>query len=434
MGAWMILALAPGLALCCAAVLAEQAAHQRRWPSRWIWLAAMAGSILLPMLGPAIPELAPLRMPAAPSSWPAAVAGPARLVVAVQAQGTLLARGAWISLSAATLLLLTAAALLLRLRARGWRRLLLDGSEVYVAPDAGPAVFGWWQPRIVLPAWLAEAPGRQRDLAIAHEQSHLAAGDPQLLGLAIALTVLMPWNPSLWWQLRRLRDAIEVDCDARVLRRGCDLLDYGETLLALGQRRSPLRGLMAASDQSQSLLERRIRIMSSQPRHWSRLTACTLAGLALCVAAVAAELAPARAPVAAVAPAPPVPAVPAAPAVPAVPAAPAVPAVAPVPPAPPLASVAPPAPDASDSDESDSDAATDAMMAAGQAAERAAELKSDAEADAEAAQEAKRDAEEQLAQAKEAMREAEAAAAEAEQRKLEAEAAERAAQPLKPAG
>ena len=32
--------------------------------------------------------------------------------------------------------------------------------------------------------------------------------------------VLMPWNLPLWWQWRRLRFAIEVDCDARVLASG----------------------------------------------------------------------------------------------------------------------------------------------------------------------------------------------------------------------
>ncbi len=427
MAAWMLLSLAPGLALCCAALLAEQAARQRRWPSRWIWLAAMTGSILLPLLGPAIPELAPLRLPAAPSSWPAGTASVTQYVdAAAQTHGALWAGSAWIALSTATLLLLTCAALLLRLRARGWRRISLSGSEVYLAPDAGPAVFGWWRPRIVLPTWLVDAPARQRELAIAHEQSHLDARDPQLLGLAIALTVLMPWNPSLWWQLRRLRDAIEVDCDARLLCRGCDLVDYGETLLTLGLRRAPLRGLMAAADQSQSLLERRIRIMSSQPNHWSRLTACMLTGLALCAAAVAAELAPAKAHTAATAPVHAVPPAPPAAPDPAVPARPAIAPLAPVPALAPVAALAPPAPDASDSEEV-SDANEVAKEAAEEAAERAAELKSDAEEAARDAQEAKRDAEEQMAQAQQAMRDAEAAAAEAQQRKAEAEAAERAA-------
>ena len=52
---------------------------------------------------------------------------------------------------------------------------------------------------------------------MAHERSHLDAGDPRLIALAVTLLVLMPWNPLLWWQFRRLRRAIEVDCDTRVL-------------------------------------------------------------------------------------------------------------------------------------------------------------------------------------------------------------------------
>jgi len=70
------------------------------------------------------------------------------------------------------------------------------------------------------------------------EQSHLVAGDPRLLTGALCLLVFMPWNLPLWWQLRRLRRAIEVDCDARVLNAGHDVNRYGETLLEVGQRHS----------------------------------------------------------------------------------------------------------------------------------------------------------------------------------------------------
>ena len=50
--------------------------------------------------------------------------------------------------------------------------------------------------------------------------------------------VCTPWNVPLWWQFRRLRYAIEVDCDASVLRSGGDARQYGETLLAVGQRQA----------------------------------------------------------------------------------------------------------------------------------------------------------------------------------------------------
>ena len=456
MGTWMLYALVPGVALCCAAMLAEQAARQRRWPSRWIWFVAMMASILLPALGPAFPELAPLRLPAFVPLVPQVAHSPtAPVVVMAHAQYPSLARVLWVALSIATLVVVLAGAGLVRCRARGWRRTIIDGSEAYIAPETGPAVFGWWRPRIVVPAWLAEIPSRQRALAIAHEQSHLDAHDPQLLGVALVLLAIMPWNPSLWWQLRRLRHAIEVDCDARVLRGGHDVLDYGEALLALGLRRSQRYGLMAATDSSQSLLERRIRIMSSQPNHWSRVSAGLLAGLAVCAAAVAAELAPAAttgstpsasnqsadniappAPIASreqrslpVARAPHAPrtlaSLPVLPAPiaphPTPPALAALAAAAPHPPAPPVAANPPVA--AVDADE---DSAMDELEAAKaqaeEARERAEELKNDAEEAERGAQEAMRDAQEQQAQAEDAKREAEAAMNEANARKQEADA------------
>ena len=425
MGTWMLYALAPGVALCCAAMLAEQAARQRRWPSRWIWLVAMLGSMLLPALGPAYPELAPFHLQApAPVSSRAAISVTAPVAVVAQAHYPALARVLWVILSIATLAVVLAGAALLRHRARDWRRTIIDGSETFVAPETGPAVFGWWRPRIVLPAWLAGIPSRQRALAVAHEQSHLDARDPQLLGAALVLLAVMPWNPSVWWQLRRLRHAIEVDCDARVLRGGYDVLDYGEALLALGLRRSRRYGLIAATDSSQSLLERRIRIMSSQPNHWSRVTAGALACLALCAAAVAAELAPAAesspAPSASnqsadnVAPLAPR-------ALPDVRPLPALAALAPPPPSPPVAAIAPAVPEDAE-ENSASDEVEAAKMEAVEASERAAELKNDAEEAERAAQEAMRDAQEQQAQAEDAKREAEAAANEANARKQEAEA------------
>jgi len=307
----------------------------------------------------------------------------------------------------------------------------LGNTEVYVAPTAGPAVFGWWHPQIVLPAWLAQAPSCQRELALAHEQAHLDARDPQLLAVAFGLLAVMPWNLPLWWQLHRLRCAIEVDCDQRVLRGGGDLVAYGETLIELSQHQFRQAGLMAAVSQPQSFLERRIRIMSSLPRRRSRTVAFVLAALALGVVAVAAELAPPPAPAAlsaqpALAARPAVPAVravPAGQAVPALPAIPALPALAALP-ARPGADAAHTA-DADDAPEADDvDAAT---QEAESAAERAEEAKQNAEEAEAAAHEAMHDAEEQMAEAQTAKREAEAAAAEARARKQEAEAVARSA-------
>ena len=117
---------------------------------------------------------------------------------------------------------------------------------------------GLLRPRIVVPRWVTMALPSHQAAVIAHEQSHLDARDPQLFTLALALLVFMPWNLPLWWQLRRLRYAIEVDCDARVLKGGVDPAHYGETLIAVGERQSAYIGAVAAMSESKSFLEERI--------------------------------------------------------------------------------------------------------------------------------------------------------------------------------
>jgi len=393
--AWTLGAIVPAVALCVAALLAEQATRARRRPGRWIWISAMGLSILLPVLGPWLPATTPVRL--ALLQMPLAGARQSLTMLSPDALGPSL----WLALSAATLLVLALSAVLVRRRSRAWRRASIGDVEVYLAREAGPAVFGLWQPRIVMPEWLSDAPPRQRELALAHEQSHIVARDPQLLACALLLVSIMPWNLPLWWQLRRLRRAIEVDCDERVLRAGGDLLDYGETLIQLSQHPSRLAGLLAATSEPRSFLERRIQIMSSEISRWSRLAAALWMCLAVGAVAVAAELTP--------------------------------PAAAP----PPAARPAAP----------DSTAAHRVKVEAEIAAARAEEAKREAEGDAHAveaedaadaedateaeeaadaeaaANEAMHDADERMADANEAMRDAEQQKAEALSAKREAEAA-----------
>ena len=86
-----------------------------------------------------------------------------------------------------------------------------------MSDDIGPAVIGFWRPEIVVPKWLLCADQHVMRLALAHESEHVRARDPLLLLAGTVAIVLLPWNLPLWWQWRRLRLSIEVDCDARVL-------------------------------------------------------------------------------------------------------------------------------------------------------------------------------------------------------------------------
>lgn len=162
----------------------------------------------------------------------------------------------------------------------------MSETGVLVSASAGPAVVGVLHPEIVLPEWVLALEEERRRLVVEHEVEHLRAGDSPLLLASLLVLVLCPWNPALWWQVRRLRLAVEVDCDARVLRRRPDARNYGALLLEVGRMASRRQLLATAFSKPHSFLERRIRMITrSDPRHRFR----TAAGLAL--AALGAPLA-----------------------------------------------------------------------------------------------------------------------------------------------
>jgi len=113
-----------------------------------------------------------------------------------------------------------------------------------------------------------------------------------VLTVALFLLVLMPWNVPLWWQLRRLRYAIEVDCDARVLERGVDTRQYGETLIHVSERPVAYVGSVAAMAESRSFLEERITLMVRDPVRWGSVATVAFGCLALALFAFAAEVTP----------------------------------------------------------------------------------------------------------------------------------------------
>ncbi len=124
-----------------------------------------------------------------------------------------------------------------------------------------------------------------------HEEEHTRVRDTALLAAAWGLATLTPWNPAAWWMGWRLRTAVEIDCDRRVLRRDPDLARYGESLLAVAGRR-PRRLLgLAAFSESISALERRIMTMTTKPgrTHALRAGAFTFAAALLTLQACGLE-------------------------------------------------------------------------------------------------------------------------------------------------
>jgi beta-lactamase regulating signal transducer with metallopeptidase domain len=295
------------LTLSAAALASERAAKVRRAATRWVWIASLIGSLLLPavMTTASIPLPKALASNTTFTSAPIALRNttsipmPPMLLDLSDAQPyeasvrmDTVIRDIWIAISLLMALCLVASSMLLHRRKRGWRERVLCDEQVLVAPDAGPAVVGLWRSRIVVPAWLLQACEQQQQCTIAHERSHLRARDPQLIALALMLLVLLPWNALLWWQFRRLRRAIEVDCDARVLQSGHDVTAYCETLIQVGQRQSSRIGAVPAMSDSASFLELRIRHMLRKQKKWAHASALVLVCISLGMAALAAQVTP----------------------------------------------------------------------------------------------------------------------------------------------
>ncbi|HET9865360.1 MAG TPA: M56 family metallopeptidase [Steroidobacteraceae bacterium] len=302
--AFMLHALAVGALCSFGAWCAERGLAAVGAPRRPAWVLGMLASVIIPVMAlwnPGTdflqPSSAPLaRVPAEISSGTFVVSLPQ--LPAVSARPSLenaLAWG-WAGLSITLSAIYLATAGRLARQSRRWTRLTPGREEVMVADNVGPAVFGVWRPRVVLPRWLNAASESTRRLVLAHEREHLAARDPQLLAAALAWVVLLPWNLPLIWQLRRLRFALEVDCDSRVLAREGDAAAYGEALLFVSQRGTSAPAGAVALIERPSQLVRRIEIMTALVHRFRKsIVLAAMAAVAACLFAATSITAPALA-------------------------------------------------------------------------------------------------------------------------------------------
>ena len=148
-----------------------------------------------------------------------------------------------------------------RSRLRGSALSAVGGVPVVITDSLGPATVGVWRPRIVLPRWVLALPDLQRQYIVRHEEEHRRSHDCMLLFLASLTVVLLPWNAALWWQLRRLSLAVEMDCDRRVVSTLGDPHAYSSLLLAVAQASNRGQRLQPALLGAAGMLERRLTVL-----------------------------------------------------------------------------------------------------------------------------------------------------------------------------
>jgi beta-lactamase regulating signal transducer with metallopeptidase domain len=287
------------------AVLAERGALLLRRSVRWVWLTAIVAMVALPALlllaghGRAemseVMDAAPMAMTSevsdatAISAWDsvrvASVPAPVslamrweRLLVGIaerteHADATLLAM--WALLSTGLALCVWRASRRGQQLPRSLSSRTVQGTAVFVSEAIGPAAIGGASPSIVIPEWVLQLDAGLVSLVLAHEREHLRAHDPRVLSAGLAFVVLVPWHAPLWWAWRRLRLAIELDCDARVLRAANSPRLYATLLLFMSQQRvAPRRWhfgdalalpLLLAFNPHAQHLKRRINAMTMRP-------------------------------------------------------------------------------------------------------------------------------------------------------------------------
>lgn len=302
---WMVYSLLVSLAVAVAASVLDRATSGALRQRRWIWFLALTISASLPVwqlaasrlgLGrsPTAPDVVGAALPntVAPPVWVASRNGLAELIAHAQSWslGTLsvVLGWAWVAAVLVAVTGYAAAAWSLARRRRAWRKVVVDGQPVWLAAATGPAVIGALRPSIVVPEWSLTLPPDQRALMLEHERQHVRARDPLLLQSAALIGVLTPWNLVAWWIIRRLRLAVELDCDARVLAAGRDSRAYGNLLLDVCERRVRSGVLLAPAlfERTSSLTRRIMAMHPDRPRFTrTRFTLGAVTALALVVLA-----------------------------------------------------------------------------------------------------------------------------------------------------
>jgi len=265
--------LVVSVALTAAASAAERLLRLWHREARVAWGTAMALSVALPAMTVAqslgwLPRLDGLPIVPDALTAPISTVLPEVAIGARRSSLDTAIAALWITATFALVARFAIAARSLHKRRRGWRSAVVDGQSLLLSPDAGPAVVGFRRPAVVIPEWVLELDASLRALVLRHEREHLERGDSRLLLVAVGAAVAVPWNVALWYQLFRLRAAVELDCDRRVLRAHPNARRYGSLLLAVAQRADRTGLLAPALTESPSLLRRRISAMASAtPSH-----------------------------------------------------------------------------------------------------------------------------------------------------------------------
>jgi beta-lactamase regulating signal transducer with metallopeptidase domain len=292
--AWVLYVLTIGALLTMAAASLDWGARALGLPTRWAWTAALAGIVALAVIAPRHEPVAVVATTSARTERTIAgqPSGDVGFVERLRGVSAVLSETAasvvsridqrlpssvaramlatWLAASGLLLALFAIVHLRLARVRRRWDVHRAYDVEIRIAPATGPAVLGFLRAEIVVPRSLLDRSADEQRVILQHEREHLAARDHLLLAGAWLVVIALPWHPAVWFLLERLRLAIELDCDARLLRGGVPARRYGALLIDMAAQTEGTRiGALALAD-GPSHLERRILAMGAPRRRYAK--------------------------------------------------------------------------------------------------------------------------------------------------------------------
>jgi TonB family protein len=276
-----VILIAAGIS--ASAVMVEALVRGRGRATRWVWVATL-GLVTVATLFAMVVPLTPPVNEEPPISARVTAHLPATTTIAGVPAGSGAAVLLEVGDTVLPLIWLLASAVLVVALGAGRQRYrrerakakagCVGGHEVLLTDDIGPAVAGIRRPVIFVPRWVLALDEVSQQLLLSHETEHVRQRDTSLLLLGAVTAALMPWNPAVWWMVRRLRLAVEQDCDARVLARHPGVRRYADLLLTAASRHGLTTRLLAAHfGEYTTDLVRRIEAMTSvQKLSWRQVS------------------------------------------------------------------------------------------------------------------------------------------------------------------
>ena len=110
-----------------------------------------------------------------------------------------------------------------------------------------PTVIGFFQPTILLPAWVGrELSAEELRMILLHENAHLQRGDSWTNFVQKLVRTVFFFHPAVWWIERELTLEREMACDDAVLAQTGNPKSYAGCLVSLAEKSYLRRGLALA--------------------------------------------------------------------------------------------------------------------------------------------------------------------------------------------